>query len=140
MTDSVKITTSNSHFNMDSGDLLLASNNNLKLIPKMNEGDCNMNMSNSVENTCVKPKPFKSYTIEQYNKMKKKELYEIYTDRIEQFNYLHNRCIKQSAASFYNKTELKNQIFMWDEHITDVLNGNVLLKYWAIQGKTPTLD
>ena len=51
MTDSVKITTSNTHSNMDSGDLLLASNNNLKLIPKMNECDCNMNMSNSVENT-----------------------------------------------------------------------------------------
>jgi hypothetical protein len=33
------------------GDLLLAFSNKIKLIPKMNEGDCNMNMSNSVENT-----------------------------------------------------------------------------------------
>jgi len=51
MTDSVKITTSNTHSNMDSGDLLLASNINLKLIPKNNQCDCNLNMSNSVENT-----------------------------------------------------------------------------------------
>ena len=51
MTDSVKITTSNTHSNMNSGEIVLAHSNEIKLIPKMNECDCNMNMSNSVENT-----------------------------------------------------------------------------------------